>query len=242
MAFAKIEMTFDEGQSFSPPPMFRAGQVVRGLVTVTPNADVECRHLWVTLQWRTEGRGERETGVAQKEDIFQGRLTHGTPVQIPFQFTLPQSPWSYSGKYVSIVWEVAVDVDVPWKVNPRGALPFILTGASGTPASAPAPNEARAIPTTPMPVNTPPPFAAPQKAQGGVDIVLQGVTGSENQVMQAMRQELPRLSLQEIQDMINAAPSVLLENAAPEDAQSIAARLTAAGAAIQILPHPPEAP
>ncbi|BDI31269.1 hypothetical protein CCAX7_33200 [Capsulimonas corticalis] len=234
MASAKIEMAFEGNPPFSPPPTFHTGQIVRGIIIVTPAANTHCRHLWVSLQWRTEGRGDCDTGVAEKLDCFQGSLIAGVLVQIPFQFTLPQSPWSYSGKYVSIVWEVTVDVDVPWKVNPHGALPFVLTSASRA-SSTPSPHSTRSQPTSS--VNAQASFTIPSGEAAGVDMILQNVTGSENPVMQAIHQELPRLSLQEIQDLINAVPAALMENVEREIAEPIAARLTAAGAVIQILSH-----
>ena len=58
--------------------------------------------------------------------MFQGTLRAGFPSMHDFHFDLPREPWSYAGHYVNIVWEIFVDVDVPWARNPRHSQPLVM--------------------------------------------------------------------------------------------------------------------
>ncbi|MBI3948450.1 MAG: hypothetical protein HY321_21230 [Armatimonadetes bacterium] len=93
---------------------------------MTPDGDVHCSHLRVRLQWRTEGRGNPATDKIAEVDVFQGTLSAGLPRTFDFRAQLPDEPWSYSGRYINIVWEIAVDLDVPWSVNPRHSQPLVM--------------------------------------------------------------------------------------------------------------------
>jgi hypothetical protein len=122
--------------SFLPPtpggeaPVFRPGEVIQGSLQVTPTSDLNCRHLFARLHWQTEGRGDRDQGIAAEEDLFQGQLRGGVPYYQRFHFTAPSEPWSYSGHYVSIVWEVEVTVDLLLARDPRASARFILAPES----------------------------------------------------------------------------------------------------------------
>jgi len=117
---------------FLPPdpaggvPAFRPGETVQGSIQITPAADVNCRHLFVRLRWQTEGRGDQDRGVGAEEDLYQGQLRGGVPFYQRFHFTAPNEPWSYSGHYVSIVWQVEVTVDLPLARDAQAAEKFIL--------------------------------------------------------------------------------------------------------------------
>jgi hypothetical protein len=105
---------------------FEPGGDIWGSVTVTPDRDLKCNHLWVRLQWHTEGRGDRDQGRVDEADVFQGTLSANQPVRHDFRFQLPDEPWSFAGHYVNIVWEVVGEIDVPMALDLRGATAFIL--------------------------------------------------------------------------------------------------------------------
>jgi hypothetical protein len=50
----------------------------------------------------------------------------GVAVTRPFRCKLPDSPWSYAGKIVSIVWEVTVQLDIPWAKDIKAVRRFTL--------------------------------------------------------------------------------------------------------------------
>jgi hypothetical protein len=126
MANVDIEVTLQNGTEQFGARQFRPGDVVQGSVTLYPDDDVKCDHLYVRLGWHTEGRGTRYREQANELDIYQGQLRNGMPQAFEFSFTLPEEPWSYEGHYVSVVWAVTVQVDVPWAKDPKYEEAFLL--------------------------------------------------------------------------------------------------------------------
>jgi len=110
-------------------PCFTPRESVNGIIEITPATNIECRKLLVRLKWRTEGRGDPDQEVIGEMNAFEGTLSAGIVKSIPFRFELPRQPWSYVGKYISIVWGIEVDIDVAWKANPRHFAPLILAPA-----------------------------------------------------------------------------------------------------------------
>jgi len=127
MAKVNIDVTLHEGESGYDVVRYRPGDILRGTVVVDPDEDVHCNHLYVTLVWHTEGRGTRYQEEVEQLDLFQGTLQTGLPRSFDFTFHLPPEPWSVAGYYISIVWEVQVKMDVPWKRDPKYSQPLIMT-------------------------------------------------------------------------------------------------------------------
>jgi hypothetical protein len=79
---------------------FRPGERIEGVafweLAVAP------RTIQVRLFWRTQGKGTVDLEVV-REVKFDGA---GASDRRPFSFELPPSPYSVSGKLVSIVWGV----------------------------------------------------------------------------------------------------------------------------------------
>lgn len=126
MATADIEITIRGTQAGESIVHFEPGEPFQGSVKVTPASDLDCRHLYARLVWHTEGRGDRDRGVAAEMDLFQGVLRAGTPTFHTFHFKVPESPWSYAGYYINIIWEVEVSIDLRWARDPKAGQPFIL--------------------------------------------------------------------------------------------------------------------
>jgi len=77
---------------------FAPGETLRG--TLQWLSEVPPQTLELRLLWYTEGRGDRDVGVAR-------RLRIETPSAVgssPFEFELPSGPYSCSGRLVSIRW------------------------------------------------------------------------------------------------------------------------------------------
>lgn len=105
---------------------FPPGVTLQGNVQVIANTNVNCRQLSVSLLWTTQGKGTRDMAAIGEQIIYRGMLSAGTPLYQEFAFPLPLYPWSYSGHYVSIVWQILVKLDVPWGSDPTGRAVFIL--------------------------------------------------------------------------------------------------------------------
>ena len=126
MAGANIYITLQGGEMDGQWLRFAPGDTLRGSVQVVPDSDVRANHVWIRLQWHTEGKADRDLGRVAEQDIFQGQLTAQMPVQASFSFSLPQAPWSYAGHYINIIWEVLVEIDVPLAPDLRKGQMFIL--------------------------------------------------------------------------------------------------------------------
>lgn len=123
----EIVVTLQSGQQTPLGWRFTPGETLKGMVQILPDKNLNCRHLYVRLQWHTEGRGDRDSAVVAEQDLYQGTLSSGMPTYHDFSFTTPRGPWSYSGHYVNIIWEIIVTVDVPMGGDPKATLPFILS-------------------------------------------------------------------------------------------------------------------
>ena len=105
---------------------FDPGATVEGAVTVTPQSDIQCNGIKIRLEWHTEGRGDRDRKVVDEMIAFQGVLPGGQPAVLAFRLTLPDQPWSYTGHYINILWEIVADVDLPLAINPKSRYPILL--------------------------------------------------------------------------------------------------------------------
>lgn len=101
---------------------FRPGEIVTGsaawdLSAAPPSAEVR-------LFWRTEGKGTTDTGTADavRFDAPAARDRRD------FRFTLPGSPYSFSGKLISLVWAVELVVG-PKDAAARAGLVLSPTGS-----------------------------------------------------------------------------------------------------------------
>lgn len=85
-----------------PRHEFQPGDEIEGVASWSADAAIDA--LTLRLGWHTEGRGDREAAVAEQSKIEdpprEGRQA--------FSFSAPESPYSFSGKLVSLVWEVSL--------------------------------------------------------------------------------------------------------------------------------------
>ncbi len=131
MAQLEIEVTLDNGAESFGAVKYQPGSEVKGTVTIFPDGDVECKHLYIRLEWHTEGRGTRYQEPMDELDVYQGTLKGGFPSSYEFNFHLPDEPWSYEGHYVSVVWAVTVQVDVPWAKDAKYEEAFVMRPEMG---------------------------------------------------------------------------------------------------------------
>jgi hypothetical protein len=100
---------------------FRPGDVVEGTVSwqLEPGpAEVEAR-----LFWYTRGKGDQDVGVVEM-------LPYANPAPTdrrPFRFRLPEGPYSFSGKLISLVWAIEA-VAQPGDVAGRAEITVSPTG------------------------------------------------------------------------------------------------------------------
>lgn len=126
MAKAELEINVQAVQNATGYPQFQPGDMLSGTLTVLADGDLKCNHLYMHLEWHTEGRGSRFEQKVASVDLYQGTIVGGQMMSYAFSFTLPLEPWSYTGHYVSVVWQVRAQMDMSWAKDPTSVLPFVL--------------------------------------------------------------------------------------------------------------------
>lgn len=111
-------------------PSFRPGDVLECECTVTVAEPVELQAVETSVVWRTEGKGEEDLGVhffdrRDKADVRDGDL--GTLYR--FKTQLPNSPLSYDGRLIKIIWAIRVCVFFDRGKELRFDQPFRLGNA-----------------------------------------------------------------------------------------------------------------
>ncbi len=79
---------------------YRPGETVEGVASWQLRKAP--KSIKVQLGWFTEGKGTQDSRV---QDTVTFDAPETTDAQI-FQFTLPQEPYSFSGKLISLIWRV----------------------------------------------------------------------------------------------------------------------------------------
>jgi hypothetical protein len=84
---------------------FRPGETVTGVARW--DLDEKPTDVVLRLFWFTEGRGTRDVGVVvEKRFEAPGREDRRT-----FQLRLPEGPYSFSGKLISLIWALELVAD-----------------------------------------------------------------------------------------------------------------------------------
>lgn len=103
----------------SPTDRYVSGDVIRGVVTVMPNATCKCNELNIELGWRTHGRGNRSGESPVGRVLFRGEWNARLEVSYPFELTVPDGPHSYHGHYLNVDWFLRARADIPWAIDPK---------------------------------------------------------------------------------------------------------------------------
>jgi len=83
---------------------YRPGEELTGRALWLLDEDPEA--VEIRLFWRTEGRGDQDVALADSVRFERP----GRREQKDFRFALPDSPYSFSGKYASLVWALELVV------------------------------------------------------------------------------------------------------------------------------------
>jgi hypothetical protein len=84
---------------------FRPGQQVTG--TVEWSLDRDPKSVTLRLFWYTRGKGDRDVEVVREIAFPQPQRAQGAR----FEIVVPDSPWSFSGKLISLVWALELVAD-----------------------------------------------------------------------------------------------------------------------------------
>ena len=100
-----VQIHLDDDTAFEP------GAEVRGRVEWQPDGPAR-ESLQISLLWHTEGKGAEDVRIVDQVQVDLPR-PHG---HRDFSFRLPNFPWSFTGKLVSLVWAVEASLE------PKGAV------------------------------------------------------------------------------------------------------------------------
>ena len=81
----------------------------------------------VHLLWHTEGKGSEDAEVIESVTA----RSSGRSGRCDFRWTLPKSPYSYSGTLLSIVWKIELVVD---EIDEVGSVTFTMKPSKGRPS------------------------------------------------------------------------------------------------------------
>jgi hypothetical protein len=81
---------------------FLPGETVEG--TVAWHFDAPAWRVELRLLWYTEGKGDQDVGIVESVPF----ANPGAEEIRPFHVRLPQGPFSFSGKLISLVWALEV--------------------------------------------------------------------------------------------------------------------------------------
>ena len=126
MAKADFDIQLSGGEPSATTTLYHPGDILRGQVVIFTDSDIKCKNIHARLLWHTEGRGTRYEEKIAETSLFQGTLQAGFPSSYEFAFDLPRDPWSHEGYYVSVVWVVQIDIDIPWGRDIVENKPFLL--------------------------------------------------------------------------------------------------------------------
>ena|SRR2546425_1294183 len=84
---------------------FCPGEEVGGAVGWT--LDEQPKSAEVRLLWYTAGKGTRDVGVVATQKLEAPKSND----ERSFHFTLPEAPYSFSGKLISLIWAIELVLD-----------------------------------------------------------------------------------------------------------------------------------
>jgi hypothetical protein len=126
MANVSFEWNLKDRQYAGDTTRIEPGSILEGWVSITSNREVTCNGVKVRLEWHTEGRGDRDRRVVAEQEVYKGVLPADQPSVYQFQLKVPKEPWSFSGYYINILWDLIAEVDLPMAFNPKSALRILV--------------------------------------------------------------------------------------------------------------------
>lgn len=127
MAKADIILTISGGEMAGEYMRFDPGGALQANVQIIPQEDIKHRSIRVTVEWHTEGYGNRDKADALVNILaHEGVLQSGVPYYQRVNFTLPQQPWSYAGSLINIIWQLKATIDITMGKDIEAAQTIIL--------------------------------------------------------------------------------------------------------------------
>jgi hypothetical protein len=114
MKTCKLRILFDKANRTYAP-----GESIRGSVEVITSADVTCKALRLTREWRTRGKGNKEKGKTATITLFEGRWRPGETASYTFSIDVPDGPLTYNGRVMNVDWCLRARAHIPWAIDSK---------------------------------------------------------------------------------------------------------------------------
>lgn len=98
---------------------YKGGEIVKGLVYVRVNKEVECKDLMIRLFWQTHGKGNKDSETVSEKTESASHWEAHQEYTYPFQFQLPAIPLTYHGHYINIDTYIQARVGISWGKDPK---------------------------------------------------------------------------------------------------------------------------
>jgi hypothetical protein len=107
-----------------------AGETLTGHVTWDAAGGKQARSVTVVVRRVVSGKRQRRE-VELKRDV-ETDIASRPQISIPLHVEIPFGPLTYHGKLFSVVWEVFVQIDLPFAIDEKETVPFTVRPALWT--------------------------------------------------------------------------------------------------------------
>ena len=126
MSNLPMETRLEGGEDLGGVLRFKPGQIIRGVLAVYPQDQLNCQPLQIELQWFTQGRGTRNQGTEASIEVYRGELIANVPGEFAFEIGLPLQPYTYVGRLIQVHWRLWATAKLAWKVDPDYSYPIVI--------------------------------------------------------------------------------------------------------------------
>lgn len=106
--------------------VFHPGDTVSGVVEIQPDDVMTYNKIEIKVGWHTEGKGDRDGRLLHEIELPKGELNPQYPLVEPFDIVMPDSPWTFYGHYINIIWAIEVTIHINWLRKLNETLPFTV--------------------------------------------------------------------------------------------------------------------
>jgi hypothetical protein len=114
----------------NPDQVHTGGEMISGTVHVACETDVKCNALEISTVWRTHGKGNVASGIAESQTLFSGSWKADEQNAYPFELRIADWPPSYHGHYLNIDHYIDVRAKIPWSFDAKASQPFQMRPGS----------------------------------------------------------------------------------------------------------------
>ncbi len=120
---ANMTVGFDKGTGVQE---YHPGETLEAFIQVRPDIQINCRDVEIRVGWHTEGTGDRNSHTHFVDMAGVTSLSPDSVLEHEISCQLPDSPWSYQGELIQIVWAVYVKIDIAMMPDMNHQQPFVL--------------------------------------------------------------------------------------------------------------------